>query len=223
AAARAALADRQLEQAVALLEALRDPGGNPLPEARELLDVARRELAVKGNLLAAQRELAEGRTAEAEVLLTRSAGTQSYAGELAVLSAEAQAQRAAAAAAAPARATAAARPTPRAALRAAPLAVAAAAAQAPGSAAQSLYEDGFQLFKKKQFREAEVFFRKCLAAEPGLASCHMMLGTTYANLKQLEQGAHHYRRFLELAPAHPKAAAVRRHLEAYEKARSEAQ
>jgi Tfp pilus assembly protein PilF len=96
-------------------------------------------------------------------------------------------------------------------------------AAAPASAAQALYEDGFQLFKKKQFKEAEVFFRKCLAADPGLASCHMMLGTTYANLKQLEKGAHHYRRFLELAPNHPKAAAVRRHVEEYEKARSEAQ
>jgi TolA-binding protein len=94
---------------------------------------------------------------------------------------------------------------------------------APPPAAQALYEDGFRLFKKKQFKEAEVFFRRCLGADAAFAGCHMMLGTTYANLKQLEKGAFHYRRFLELAPTHPKAPAVRRHLEAYEKARSEAQ
>ena len=164
-------------------------------------------------------------------LLARSAGTRAYAGELAALGAQAaQALRPAAAPAAAVEAAPvakapvakAAAPAPRPAPRPAAPAVAAPAA-APSGGAQALYEDGFQLFKKKQFKEAEVFFRKCLAADAGFASCHMMLGTTYANLKQLEKGAYHYRRFLELAPDHPKAEAVRRHLEEYEKARSEAQ
>src|SRR5262249_51202977 len=66
--------------------------------------------------------------------------------------------------------------------------------------AEQLYGDGKTLHKKQQLREAEQTFKRCLIVDPTFARCHMMLGSTYALLKDFERGAYHYRKFVEMAP-----------------------
>jgi tetratricopeptide (TPR) repeat protein len=86
----------------------------------------------------------------------------------------------------------------------------------PAEEAQQLLEEGRALVKRQRLREAESALRRCLVLVPQLARCHMMLGSTYAQLKQLERGAYHYRRFIELAPEDTNAARVRQLLKKYD-------
>jgi pSer/pThr/pTyr-binding forkhead associated (FHA) protein len=82
-----------------------------------------------------------------------------------------------------------------------------------------LYERGTDLLRKNELNQAVDALNKCLALDPGFAKCHRMLGATYARLKNPEQGAIHYRRFVQLAPDDPEAPKVRIFLEQYEATR----
>jgi Flp pilus assembly protein TadD len=50
---------------------------------------------------------------------------------------------------------------------------------------------------------------------PHLAEAHKEVGACYAQLRDGENAALHYRRLLELAPDHPAAPQIRRYLETY--------
>lgn len=82
-----------------------------------------------------------------------------------------------------------------------------------------LYEVGTDLLRKNDLNHAVDALNKCLALDPGFAKCHRMLGATYARLKNPEQGAIHYRKFVQLAPNDPEAPKVRIFLEQYEATR----
>ncbi|WP_443096600.1 protein kinase domain-containing protein [Pyxidicoccus parkwayensis] len=76
---------------------------------------------------------------------------------------------------------------------------------------------GQALFKAGRLAAARAEARKCVADEPLNAECHLLLGSVEARLGNVEEGAKHYRRFLELAPAdHPHASKVIRVLQEYE-------
>jgi predicted component of type VI protein secretion system len=82
-----------------------------------------------------------------------------------------------------------------------------------------LYELGTDLLRKNELNKAVDALNRCLALDPGFAKCHRMLGATYARLKNPEQGAIHYRRFVQLAPNDPEAPKVKIFLEQYEATR----
>ena len=84
----------------------------------------------------------------------------------------------------------------------APASAAAPKVAAPDDA-KKLFEDGKTLFEKKQHREARALFTRCLEVDPDYARCHLMLGSTYARLGDVESGARHYRIFVKLAPNAP--------------------
>ncbi|MFP2930861.1 protein kinase domain-containing protein [Pyxidicoccus sp. 3LG] len=73
------------------------------------------------------------------------------------------------------------------------------------------------LIRAGKYEAARTRARECLALQPDQAECHLLLGSAAARLGQMEEGAKHYRRFLEEAPAdHPQASKVIGLLEAYE-------
>ncbi|MFY2562737.1 protein kinase domain-containing protein, partial [Corallococcus terminator] len=73
------------------------------------------------------------------------------------------------------------------------------------------------LYKAKQYDAARTRARECVAMEPENFECHLFLGSVAAKLERKEEGAKHYRLFLELAPSnHPHASAVIKALEEYE-------
>ncbi|MFN0063449.1 MAG: FHA domain-containing protein [Myxococcaceae bacterium] len=86
----------------------------------------------------------------------------------------------------------------------------------PADEALALLNDGRALVKQGKLKEAEAVFQKCLSTAPQHARCHMMLGSTYAQMRMLERGAFHYRRFLELAPNDPNSPRVKELLEKYD-------
>ncbi|NTX13919.1 protein kinase [Myxococcus sp. CA056] len=78
-------------------------------------------------------------------------------------------------------------------------------------------EQAKALFKSKQFESARTRARECVAMEPENFECHLFLGSVAARLGRKEEGAKHYRLFLDLAPSsHAQASKVLRVLEEYE-------
>jgi Flp pilus assembly protein TadD len=82
--------------------------------------------------------------------------------------------------------------------------------------ARAAFEDGYNLFRAKQFNEAVLMAKKCLAIDPAMADCHKLAGATYAVMNEQEKGAHHYREFLRLAPDREDAPRIRYLLEQYD-------
>ncbi|WP_338866219.1 serine/threonine-protein kinase [Myxococcus stipitatus] len=82
-------------------------------------------------------------------------------------------------------------------------------------------EQARELYKAKRFESARTRARECIAMEPQNFECHLLLGSVAAQLNRLEEGAKHYRRFLDLAPSeHPQASKVLRVLQEYESVRA---
>ncbi|MCP3161901.1 protein kinase domain-containing protein [Myxococcus qinghaiensis] len=76
------------------------------------------------------------------------------------------------------------------------------------------------LFKAKQYDAARTRARECVAMEPENFECHLFLGSVAAKLGRMEEGAKHYRLFLDLAPSsHPQASKVIKVMEEYESMR----
>ncbi|HZI15362.1 MAG TPA: serine/threonine protein kinase, partial [Myxococcus sp.] len=74
-----------------------------------------------------------------------------------------------------------------------------------------------ELSKASRHAPARAKARECVQLEPGNAECHLFLGSVAVRLGDREEGARHYRRFLELASSdHPMASRVLRILEEYE-------
>ncbi|WP_420821750.1 protein kinase domain-containing protein [Pyxidicoccus trucidator] len=86
-----------------------------------------------------------------------------------------------------------------------------------GSSADGVLVAARALFKSGKFEAARARARQCVALDPDHVECHLLLGSVEARLGRREEGAKHYRRFLELAPGnHPQASQVIRTLQEYE-------
>jgi serine/threonine-protein kinase len=76
------------------------------------------------------------------------------------------------------------------------------------------------LLKQKQdakYREALRLAKECTQLAPSNADCYLMLGTVEARLGNIDKGADHYRRYIELAPQnHPLRAGVLERLRTYD-------
>jgi len=198
--AREAMAAKDFTRAVQVLESLRDANGALPADAETLLGQAHTEQQARQSLDHARQELAAGRPQEAQKLLDASAATQAFAEEHAALSA--QVQTAIASANPPGQKT---------------------PGKTPGSAKnaqeiEAIISDSTALMKQKQFREAEGLLRKCLELDPGNAECNVKLGATYAKLNRMDEGARHYRQFIELAaPNDPRVSRVKQMVDDYEK------
>ncbi|MFP2909307.1 tetratricopeptide repeat protein [Pyxidicoccus sp. 3LFB2] len=96
------------------------------------------------------------------------------------------------------------------------------AVPAAGGTASARTTDGAldvarDLFKAGKLEAARTKARQCVAQAPDHVECHLLLGSVAARLGRREEGAKHYRRFLELAPGnHPQASQVIRTLQEYE-------
>jgi tetratricopeptide (TPR) repeat protein len=89
--------------------------------------------------------------------------------------------------------------------------------------AQDSFREGMRLKSDKppaaatkRFLAAVATLNKCIALDAAFPDCHMMLGSTYAELKQPDKAYEQYVIFVQLAPDHPKAEAVRRLIQLYE-------
>jgi tetratricopeptide (TPR) repeat protein len=195
--AQQAMDKQDFDRVEDILEPLKNPDGTRPEKVEELLRQAAEEKENKRKLDRAQKEVNGGNCEAAEKLLAESQGTLSFADEWqkAHKSLEKACKKKAAIL---------------------PAATKAAAEQARAEEAQKLFEDGKLLLKKRQYKEAQVFFSKCLDLDRTNAECHLALGSTYARLREPEKGAQHYREFLRLAPSHERAPEVQKLLQDYE-------
>ncbi len=193
---------RKLTEALALLTPFKDEGGRLPPEAEDLSDKVNAERLVQQHLQDAEKALAAKNTAGAKQHLDDSEGTQLFAAELSALRKKVDA--------------AGAPPEVK------PPEVKTVGVVKPGTKpskaeeVKKAFDEGTSLFKAKQLAAARTQFKKCVDLDANHAPCHMMLGSTYAKLGEVDRGADHYRKFVKLAPSDPQAARVKVMLEQYE-------
>jgi tetratricopeptide (TPR) repeat protein len=214
-AANLAMTRRDFQKAIEILESIRSSNGTRPEQIDDPLYRANSELAAKKKLGLAQKSLAAGNVDETLRLLDESTGTVAFAKEHAQLKARAEQAR---------RASARKKEKDIKLAQAVKL-----GGQAPSEdrSPRALEEDPQKLFEvangqyqKGRFSEAAASLNRCLRADPAFAKCHLLLGSTYAKLREPELGAQHYRRFLQIAPNDPDAARVKTLLEQYDSARS---
>ena len=213
--ANSAMARKDFQKAVDILESIKSSDGSRPSEVDEQLHRANMELAAKKKIAQAQKSLSAGKVDEALRLLEESTGTVAFAKEREQLKTRAEASRRA-----PARKK---DKDVKVAQASKPANLDAADVRAPPAAdedAQKLYDQGTSLYRKGQFTDAASALNQCLRVDPSFAKCHMVLGSTYAKLREPELGAQHYRRFVQLAPNDPEAPKVKLLLDQYESAKS---
>ncbi|HEY8209753.1 MAG TPA: FHA domain-containing protein, partial [Myxococcaceae bacterium] len=193
AAAQKAMDKQEFDKVEELLQPLANPDGTRPEKVEDLLRQASEEKENKRKLKEAQKELNGGNCEAAERLLAESQGTLSFATEW--QSTRAKFDKG---------------------CRKKPVSPSKAAEQARLEEALKDLEEGKLLLKKKQYKEAQTFFTRCLELDRNSAECHLALGSTYARLRDPEKGAQHYREFLRLAPDHERSPEVRRLLQDYE-------
>lgn len=81
---------------------------------------------------------------------------------------------------------------------------------------RALVETAKAHFQREKFAEAAELTRRCVEVAPEYADCHLWRGVVLARMGDASVAARHYRRFLELAPAAPKAPAIREFLRDYD-------
>jgi eukaryotic-like serine/threonine-protein kinase len=87
----------------------------------------------------------------------------------------------------------------------------------PGSSeSEKLLSEAREHHKKLELAQAKTKLLGCLKLEPNNATCHKLLGSTYAMLKDNKKGVFHYKKFIELAPDDISAPKVKSIIEAYE-------
>ncbi|WP_426754071.1 FHA domain-containing protein [Myxococcus sp. Y35] len=193
-----AIKARDFDAAVAALEGIKDANGRRPRDIETRLDEARAEQLMKRRLDEARQALSDGKLPEADEALRESAGTKAFAKEYAALKAQvAEAQKKAAAAAA----------VPTSGVEKPPAAV---------SEAMKAEKDGLEHLNNKRYTQAIERLEQCIGMEPNRAECHLYLGVAYARNQQADEGSKHYRRFMELAPNHPRYAAVKQLVDDYE-------
>ncbi|HYV46033.1 MAG TPA: protein kinase [Myxococcaceae bacterium] len=80
----------------------------------------------------------------------------------------------------------------------------------------ALCEEGKQMLRQKQYKQASALFNSCLNLDKRNADCNLGLGSAWANLGSQAKAAKYYREFLRLAPNHPLAGDVKVLLQQYE-------
>ncbi|AKQ64419.1 Adenylate cyclase [Myxococcus hansupus] len=152
---------------------------------------------MKKRLDEARVALTAGKLPEADEALRESAATKAFAKEYAALKAQVtEAQKKAAAAAVP---TSGVEKPP-----------------APVSEAAKAEKEGLDHLTNKRYGQAIERLEHCLGLDAKRAECHLYLGVAFARNQQTEQGLKHYRRFMELAPNHPRYAGVKKLVDDYE-------
>jgi Flp pilus assembly protein TadD len=209
------MARRDFQKAVDTLEPIKNSDGSRPSEVDDALYKANTELRAKKKLALAQKSLAAGKTDEALRLLDESAGTTAFAKEYQQLRSRAEGAKQGRDGRRPKETKLASAARPGAEVRD----DRSSTAPPPGDDPQKLYDEGTALYRKGQFNEAATALNDCLKVDPNFARCHMVLGATYARLREPELGAQHYRRFIQLAPSDPDAAKVKGFLEQYESAK----
>jgi pSer/pThr/pTyr-binding forkhead associated (FHA) protein len=209
-AAREAMTARDFEKAIDILDPLKWPDGARPALVEQLLNKSREELAARTALAGLQKSVTAGKLDDAEKYLDELGTTEAYAPERDALAVKVQALRA--------RRSGSKTPPPGPGTPG--VTTAAQPGTTPGTPTgndpKSLSDRGAELMGKRQLKEAEALFQKCLQVAPNFPRCHKLLGAVYAKLKQPELGAEHYRTFLKLAPNDTDADEVRRILDAYE-------
>lgn len=81
--------------------------------------------------------------------------------------------------------------------------------------ARKRLDEAVTRIKNKQYQEAEVPLHQVLALEPGSAEAYLLLGSVYAGLNRLDDGATAYARFIIACPQDPRTPRVREILESY--------
>lgn len=212
--AHSAMARRDFQRAVDILEPIKNSDGSRPPPVDDALYKANTELRAKKKLALAQKSLSAGKTEEALRLLDESAGTTAFAKEYQQLRSRAEGAK---------QGRDGRRKETKLASAAKPGAEVrddrSNTAPPTGDDPQKLYDEGTAFYRKGQFNEAATALNDCLKVDPNFARCHMVLGATYARLHEPELGAQHYRRFIQLAPSDPDAAKVKGFLEQYESAK----
>ena len=207
--ARQAIDAREFDKAGDYLSSVKDAQGRQPREVETLLGQIDAEQRVQQQLVTAEAALTAGKLTEAETVLTGISGTRIFAPEHSKLMtrlADAK-QKAAAAPAKPP-------PTTN--------TVAAAGATEPATppTVEKLLSGIRDLLKQKQdakYREALRLAKECTQLAPSNADCYLMLGTVEARLGNIDKGADHYRRYIELAPQnHPLRAGVLERLRTYD-------
>jgi pSer/pThr/pTyr-binding forkhead associated (FHA) protein len=214
-AANAAMARRDFQKAIDILETLKNSDGSHPARVDDPLRRANMELAAKKKLGLAQKSLNAGKVDETLRLLEESSGTVAFAKEHTQLAARAETARRAASRKKDKEVKVAQAAT-AASLQASDVRPPVAT---PEETAQKLYDEGTSLYRKGQLADAANTLNQCLRVDPTFAKCHMVLGSTYAKLREPELGAQHYRRFMQLAPDDPEAARVKILLDQYESAK----
>ncbi len=83
----------------------------------------------------------------------------------------------------------------------------------PEGLAQTLYEQGRELFNDGHTDQARDAFEQAVQAKPDHARAHYMLGLCYANLGNNAKAKEHLQKFLQLAPEDPEAATAKQMLD----------
>lgn len=214
--AQEAVAAKDFEQAVRILESIKDAKGARPKDAEELLQRARAEQLMDQKLTLAQKSLDEGKLEDAAKALRESEGTTAYADRFTALTAKLDAARKKAAETAAAQAT----PPPEKPDETPKPNVRPASANAGQDKVQAqvdeLLADCKTLLKGRQYEAALKQAKECARLAPKLPDCQLMLGSAHAWMGDKDKGAEHYRKFLELAPAnHPQRAGVEKALGSY--------
>jgi len=80
----------------------------------------------------------------------------------------------------------------------------------------ALCEEGKQMLRQKQYKQASALFNSCLNLDKRSAECNLGLGSAWANMGSQAKASKYYREFLRLAPNHPLAGDVQTLLKQYE-------
>lgn len=214
--AKTAMGRRDFQKAIEILEPLKSSDGSRPGPVEAALARANTEREAQRKLVLAQKSLSAGKLDDTFRLLEESSETVAFAKERDQLKARAEASRR----------LAARKPDKEAKLvQAGKLSAGEAREQPDGpppssQGAEKLYDQGTDLYRKGQYTEAASTLNECLRVDPSYAKCHMVLGSTYAKLKEPALGAQHYRKFVQLAPNDPDTAKVQLFLEQYESGRA---
>lgn len=212
-AARDAVGAHRFDEAVDILESIKDANGKRPADADALLDSARGELVAKKGLAKANKELEAGKLDDAAATLDGVA-TQAFEKELTEARAKLDTLRAAQKnPVQPATNSPAVEPKP--------VPAQGTAKTVDTNKVQELKAQAKEHLKARRYNEAGALLDQCIKADPSFAECHLMRGTVYAKSGDMERAALQYRAFLErAAPDDPSVPRLKQILEDYERGKS---
>ena len=232
--AEKAIASGDLATAKTVLASALDANGRRPANIEKRLGEVEAELSAKQQLDAARAALRDGRLEDAAAALDASKSTQALKGDHDALTAQLAAARNTAPETPPGTGTETA-PPPEQAMSEAEQAnqegLQLLAAKKYSEAADSFTQCikleperadchaslGSALVRAKRYPEAVTTLQKCLKFTPAPVECHAYLGSALARTGKPEDGAKHYKRFLQLAaPDHPMFKGVTDIVKAYE-------